>query len=326
MDLSFIIPTYNTVHLLPRCLDSIYNQDIPEDRFEVIVVNDGSTDNTETICENYKRRHQNLIYLKQKNQGQGAARNKGLDRARGEFVMFVDSDDALMTNSISNFSALAMQNKVEICVSNIKFYDAAGNCHVSEEIIGADNRSLLTGEDVLVSHNGLIGTACAKLFKREFLKTHHLYFSIGIVHEDVEFMARAYSFANKIIATTFTTYIYYWNIGSTDHTLSLERKKLSLISDKMVAKTLKDLSLDNSLSCSLRKNLRKRCNSLLVSQLLLLFYLHKTLDKDFTREFINGLRKEELYPIKGSTLSFKSSILSYLLNSRILLKVILRWR
>lgn len=325
MLLSIIIPVYNTGALLVRCFDSLYNQNLSEDDFEIIIVNDGSTDHSEAVCKAYMTKHSNIIYLYQTNQGQGAARNKGLSEARGCYVMFVDSDDALTDSALPKFLALAMEHKTEICVSNMKYYDAHGNCHISEEISGENNDTLLTGEDVIESRHCLIGTTCAKLFERHFLTTHHLLFSTGMLHEDVEFMARAYAFAKRIIASTFTTYIYYWNNNSTDRSFSIESIKRSLVSDAKVAMTFKNLSIDKHLSCPLQRNFKKRCHSLVVSMLLSLIKQRKALGDDFTSDFIKRLKKDGLYPIHGSTLSFKSTVIGRLLHSPLLL-VLLKWK
>ena len=93
--LSIVVPAYNMENYIARCLDSIFISQEPEERYEVIVVNDGSKDKTKDIVNEYLPKHQNLTLISQENQGLSAARNAGLERITGDYVWFVDSDDAV---------------------------------------------------------------------------------------------------------------------------------------------------------------------------------------------------------------------------------------
>ena len=98
MTFSIIIPAYNAATYLRQCLDSIFSQGFSD--YEVIVIDDGSTDGTATLLEQYAAKHANLHVLTQPNQGMATARNHGLEVARGEYILFVDSDDWLCTNAL----------------------------------------------------------------------------------------------------------------------------------------------------------------------------------------------------------------------------------
>jgi glycosyltransferase involved in cell wall biosynthesis len=93
--LSFILPVYNVEKYLKNCLDSLYRQELSMDEFEVICVNDGSTDKSLDILEEYQRRYPNFRVKSIPNSGQSKARNVGIDMARGTYLEFVDSDDYL---------------------------------------------------------------------------------------------------------------------------------------------------------------------------------------------------------------------------------------
>ena len=93
--LSFIIPAYNAGPYLKECLDSIYRLDMRGRGFEVIVVNDGSTDGTAELLEAYRKFHADLLVFTQENQGLSAARNAGMCQAKGKYICFVDADDHL---------------------------------------------------------------------------------------------------------------------------------------------------------------------------------------------------------------------------------------
>ncbi len=96
--ISAIIPVYNSQQYLKNCLDSILNQDLQE--LELICVNDGSSDNSLNILNDYAKKDSRIKILNQQNQGQGAARNKGIKAAKGEYLIFVDSDDMIESSSI----------------------------------------------------------------------------------------------------------------------------------------------------------------------------------------------------------------------------------
>lgn len=101
MLVSIIIPVYNVEQYIEQCLSSIYAQDISEDIFEVIAVNDGTPDNSMSIVKTIASQHKNLVIINQENQGLSVARNTGLDHAKGEYIWFVDSDDWLTKDSLS---------------------------------------------------------------------------------------------------------------------------------------------------------------------------------------------------------------------------------
>lgn len=96
MFISVIIPTYNRAKILKECLYALFRQDLPEKDYEIIVVDDGSRDDTKQIVASFKKKHQNLTYLSQQNQGQGIARNHGVEKAKGEIVVFI-GDDIIVT-------------------------------------------------------------------------------------------------------------------------------------------------------------------------------------------------------------------------------------
>ena len=102
--ISIIVPVYNTEKYIECCLDSIMKQDYPN--FEVILVNDGSTDESGIIIQKYKEKYKNISYIKQENKGVGAARNAGIKVAKGDYISFVDSDDLIMEDYCSHLLSI----------------------------------------------------------------------------------------------------------------------------------------------------------------------------------------------------------------------------
>ncbi len=120
MLLSIIIPLYNCREYINRCILSVYSQVLDEHDFEVIVINDGSTDGGEKIVEELAKNHSNLFLLSQENKGLSATRNRGVEVARGRYIEFIDADDYLIPGGLSRLLKTAIDNDVDILVFKTK--------------------------------------------------------------------------------------------------------------------------------------------------------------------------------------------------------------
>lgn len=143
--LSFIIPLYNCQEWIGQCLDSIYSVDMDEGLYEVIVVDDGSKDKGASIVEEYGSKHSNLKLIRQQNSGASAARNRGLEVAHGEWIWFVDADDAILPEVFADGSELRrqMDGEAEMIVFNYqKVYsdhtDKIEDIHAVQSIDGCE--------------------------------------------------------------------------------------------------------------------------------------------------------------------------------------------
>ena len=112
---SIIIPVFNGEPFLDRCLSSVINQSY--NNIEIIIINDGSTDNTQSICESYSKNDPRVIIINKKNEGVSTARNVGLDTAVGDYIYFVDADDYVLEDGIEKLVKKAIDNAADIIVA-----------------------------------------------------------------------------------------------------------------------------------------------------------------------------------------------------------------
>lgn len=116
--LSIIIPVYNVEKYIRTCIESLYRQGLNEECFEVIIVNDGTRDRSMDVIADIVQKHSNIIIIEQENQGLSMARNNGLAKASGEYILFVDSDDLLIDNSLPPLLEKALETKVDLIVAD----------------------------------------------------------------------------------------------------------------------------------------------------------------------------------------------------------------
>ena len=127
MKLSIIIPVYNSEKFLAGCFESVFQQNLLEAEYEIIVVNDGSTDGSENIILDFKSKNSNLVFINQVNKGVSTARNLGLDIAKGEFITFIDSDDEIERNSLKTIIEKLENDDLDIFYPKIDTYSKNGH-------------------------------------------------------------------------------------------------------------------------------------------------------------------------------------------------------
>lgn len=195
--ISIIIPVYNTASYLRQCLDSVLI-DNALDMMQVICVNDGSTDNSLEILNNYTTSYPNICVLNQSNAGLSAARNKGLRNAVGKYVYFLDSDDYLFPNVLQSMLSFMERNALQIgCFNVLKdgnelYYPQTTNISipVTGEMFAASFRKQ--------NHFSYVAPLWMYLYEREFLLTNRMLNKEGILHEDEDFTPRVLSVTRRI--------------------------------------------------------------------------------------------------------------------------------
>ena len=208
MKLSIIIPVYNVEAYLLRCLESCVNQDVPLGEYEIIIINDGSTDGSLKVAESFVVQHPHVTLISQPNGGLSAARNMGLRSAKGDYIWFVDSDDWITKDCLKGLSGRLWKDSVDIlgvCKANVLEDHVYEHYFYNEEL----EEMVLSGKEVLLK--GYLKNVCSPyaIYNRLFLLNNAIFFYEGVFHEDSEFTPRAYYFARKV---GFYNRICYKNI------------------------------------------------------------------------------------------------------------------
>lgn len=312
--LSIIIPAYNSSDYLESCVTSCEEQDIEANDFEVIIIDDGSKDNTLKVALGLAKKYHNIIVLSQKNQGQSVARNKALEMAQGRYVSFVDSDDTLEKNSLNELLSLAEHNNLDILYFLMNVQDEKGKWTKSSLVSFAQN-TLYTGEYAIM-HANPAGACASRLFKREFLDKNHLHFYPGIIHEDAEFTTKAFSIASRVMFTSINAYNYAYNFGSTTRTTNYDKLKKNIFDDIVIARNIKDFAIQRTdLSDELRSFLLKDSNSVFISALLRIYFNKDKTLKSYTKDFMSESKRMNLLPVHGKSLSWKTTCLIPIINT-----------
>lgn len=217
--LSIIVPVYNVEEYIRPCMESIFQQGLDEDCFEVIIVNDGTKDHSMEVIQDIIEQHKNITVLNQENQGLSVARNNGIAKAKGEYILMPDSDDLLIENSLKPLLEKAIETKVDLVVADfISLKDQEikeMHLHIPKQPTPVYVEK--TGEQLFLGMlNPYQCYVWRTLYRREFLNAHNLSFYPGIKYQDVPFTHECYLKANRCIRTNIILNIYRrWSGSST---------------------------------------------------------------------------------------------------------------
>lgn len=201
---AIVIPVYNVERYLQECLVSVEKL-INFSTFQIIIINDGSTDRSGAIATVWAMNKKNVLVINQKNSGLGAARNRGLREVDAEFVTFLDSDDKLTNYSIDALYRNAQHRGSEIAVGKLETFPKKQNFIYDANHVGSPLRANRLEEAPLLIHNP---SACNKIFSMDLVRRQHLKFGVGVHFEDVYFTIPALLAAKRISIIPRVTYLY----------------------------------------------------------------------------------------------------------------------
>lgn len=193
-----IIPVYNVAAYLSKCINSVLKQDFKQ--YEVILIDDGSTDESGKICDEFAKQDNRIVVIHQKNKGLSAARNMGIENANGEYILFLDSDDYWHDSSALNiiYSRLNVSNADILSFNYMKFCD-----DVFEKPYFKQDNDMPLDEleknslEYQVNNDLWIACAWNKVIKRELFYQGKLHFNLEITSEDIDWCLRLALYAEK---------------------------------------------------------------------------------------------------------------------------------
>lgn len=221
MDLiSIIVPVYNSEKYLKECIESILNQTYQ--KLEIVLVNDGSTDNSLNICESYKCKDSRIKIISQPNNGVSSARNQGIINSSGSYICFVDSDDLLSTNCIDVLYREMSTGDVDLVICNYE-YDYEGRRIKKKARLAAKTYCFSDIEEICIDDGTmsgiLFGSVCGAIYKRSIIEEHGIRFNNDLkINEDGIFNLLYCSYSKKIkVLSNEYLYIYrQWKNTSTN--------------------------------------------------------------------------------------------------------------
>ena len=235
MKLSIIVPVYNVETFLNKCVDSLLAQDLPKEDYEIILVDDGSTDGSGKLCDSLAAEHGIIRVIHQQNRGLSGARNAGIPVASGDYVLFVDSDDYLCPNALGTLVGRMEDQDLDILRFNYQNVNMDGAVFEPNKYVKpfVDYSSeVCDGETFLNERLGFACYAWQFMVKASILQQEGNGFKEGIYFEDVEWTPRILLLARRVASTDTVVYNYLFRTGSIARNKDTEKKRKA-IRDKM---------------------------------------------------------------------------------------------
>ena len=292
LKLSIIVPIYKVEQYLGKCVDSLLDQDLPHEEYEIILVDDGSPDGCPAMCDEFASAHANVSVVHRENGGLSAARNSGIEVAKGQYVQFVDPDDYLEPNVLKSLVDKMDAEHLDILRFNYQNvnekYEVFEPNKVSKPFV--DYRDEVC--DGLAFLNERLGFGCYAwqfVLQRELLE--NCVFKEGIYFEDMEWTPRLLMKASKVTSTDLMVYDYLMREGSITQSVD-EKKKRKVLEDR--------LSLIGSMKRQKENAGDKRWFEGMIGQMTI--GVISSASSDFWekhKELIKRIKKEEVFPLSS---------------------------
>lgn len=300
---SVIIPVYNAGDYLTQCLDSVINQTLQE--IEIIIINDGSLDKSGDIINNYALKDERIFVLNQENQGLSIARNRGFLLAKGDYIAFLDSDDYINEDGLEQLYTIASENNLDVVA-------AGRRLRKNKKPYDMENRKLtfnqlMTGEQFMTERlldKDFSTSVTRKIYKREFLKTHNILFTPGLIHEDLRYNVEVLLKAKRVIATKII--FYYFNSNEN----SLTRRKDRTFNGECIIKACYEIE---TLICRLENELLKK----LLNDYIAMIFLYGIDFGNLYDNRYNGLYDKKFLTHKAYFIESKMKVLLFLISKNL---------
>ena len=299
---SIIVPIYNVEKYIDRCICSLIYQNYSN--LEIILVDDGSFDDCPLICDNYAMKDSRIKVFHKNNGGLSDARNYGLEKSKGDYIIFVDSDDYIDKNACVKFNEIiGMHKKIDIVAANIKRF---GNKFVRLEKY-TELKDISKGSEFLkfqLKNNSMFAPVWRNIYRREFLIKNQLYFKFGILHEDEQWTPRVFLIAESVITTDYVFYFYCYREGSINESKIKTKNAIDIIS---TCNELKEIY----------KNIEDNELKLLLMDYLAYLYLYGVYIGKLWRNKHKFIIDKKFFQELGCTNKFEYEIKLFCLNKQI---------
>ncbi|MCM1451649.1 MAG: glycosyltransferase [Clostridium sp.] len=312
--LSIIIPVYNSEKYLYQCISSLYRQGLKIDEFEVLLIDDGSKDDSLSKAKTWGTRHKNIRVFHQENQGQAVARNLGIDNSKGDYLMFVDSDDYILDAALLPLINQISNKDLDCLGFGIEFENSSGK--IINSIKHIPSGEIYSGEHAVLNFD-VIGSVCTYIFKANILKGNKIRFKRGFVHEDAEFCFRIFPLIKTFCYSNNIAYHYRYNPTSTDRSSDIDSIIKRVNSDLIIACEIKKHISKGDFGESIASHYNKISNSLIVSHYLSFHKLKHS--HQIKSSYFSFVKNFDCFPIKGRCGSFRSTVFSKFINLHILI-------
>lgn len=211
--LSIVVAVYNVERYIRDCIESIYRQGLNDNDFEVILVNDGTEDNSMYVIKDEICLHNNVTIINQENSGSSVAWNNGIANAKGEYILIVDADDMLIEGKLKSLLEKAFETNADIVIADYVELDDGDFTQFNVSSLATGDTTISfqekTGEELLLhDHDPSQCYVWRKLYKKQFLMDNHLSFISGIRFQDIPFTSECYILADKCVKASQPLYIY----------------------------------------------------------------------------------------------------------------------
>lgn len=282
--LSVVVPMYNSEKGLSRCLDSILAQEV--EKIEIVLVDDGSEDGSEAIIKEYQEKHANVIYYKKEHTGVADTRNYGMAKAKGEYILFVDSDDYIDTHLLKRIEYY-IEQKIDVIKFKLARTNEAGDIlekvpgAIFDKVDGEEAFKRLYGTDVLLD------SPCVYLFRREYIQKNGFQFNVGTYHEDFGLIPIILIHADSVVSIDYYAYFYVQSSQSitrnSDYTKTIQKMKDSLAQYDIMLEKIKPLKLGKEAE----ENIKIYYTNAIIQKL-------KELEPKDQKEFIREIKKRKM--------------------------------
>ncbi len=230
--ITVVVPCYNNEKYLPKCIESILNQTYSN--LEIILVNDGSTDNSIAVINEYAKKDKRIVVIDQKNQGVSVARNTAIDIAKGEYLSFVDSDDIISLDYFEVLMDSLTRNDADIAICRaLRFVEGEEIVKPAEEY----NEEVFNREEVienLIVKGDFYDFPSTKLYKKVLFENER--YAEGRVYEDSSIIFKLYEKCKKVVVNNQKNYFYLvakpTSITGSSYTLKKQKDNLSMLTER----------------------------------------------------------------------------------------------